>query len=64
MLDLNDDVRETAWTEAYSSSEPFSCGGDVKTNYDPEPWEWLKSVPKEARLPEKRRLGITSPSDL
>ena len=24
--------------------------------------QWLKSVPKEARLPEKRRLGITGPS--
>ena len=23
--------------------------------------QWLKSVPKEARLPEKRRLGITGP---
>ena len=39
MLDLNDGVRETAWTEAYSSSKPFSCGADVKANYDPERWE-------------------------
>ncbi len=23
--------------------------------------QWLKSIPKEARLPEKRRLGITRP---
>ncbi len=23
--------------------------------------QWLKSVPKEAQLPEKRRLGITRP---
>jgi len=25
--------------------------------------QWLKSIPKEARLPEKRRLGITRPSN-
>ena len=127
--------------EAYSSKEPFSCGGGVKSNYAPERWEsfrreievswmrihslewveekgwtggdrlwrvrgkwsrersvyadaasgrieldrhlhaaperldnekakdwivariskWMKSVPKESRLPEKRRLGITRP---
>ncbi len=23
--------------------------------------QWLKSVPKEARLPDKRRLGLTTP---
>ena len=140
-LSTQPDMLVETMSEAYSSSEPFSCGGGVKTHYDPERWEsfrreidvswmrihslkwveekgwrggdrlwrvkgkwsrersvyadaasgrieldihlhaaperldnektkdwivariskWMKSVPKESRLPEKRRLGITRP---